>query len=115
MKINISDQQWLQRRANFSTLRGQSVHWIGLHLNVRRSLESRYKSLNLLRFCRNDQRKRKIKERSKERERERERERKSLLRKPLTLQNTQFGLVMQKKIYVSYLKISFMTLALTAI
>ena len=40
-----------------TTLRGQTVHWIGAQFSVYRSLESRDKSLNMLKFCRNLQRK----------------------------------------------------------
>ena len=39
------------------TLRGQIVHWIGAQFYVCMFLDSRDKSLNMLKFCRNDQRK----------------------------------------------------------
>ena len=49
-----------------STLRGQIVHWISAQLCVCMFLDSRDKSLNILKFCRNDQRKVKNKRRTKE-------------------------------------------------
>ena len=42
----------------YGPLLGRIVHWIGAQVCVFRSLESREKSLNMLKFCRNDQRKR---------------------------------------------------------
>ena len=69
----------------FASLRSQTLHRIGTQFDVCTLLESRNKSLNMLRFRRNDQRTRKHK-RSK---------RLFLLRNPLTIyrKKKQFGLV----------------------
>ena len=58
------------------TSRGQTVHWLGAQFCVCMFLDSRDKSLNMLKFCRNDQRKLKNKRRTKGA---------SLLRNPLTM------------------------------
>ena len=65
------------------------MHWIGAQFCVCMFLDSRDKSLNMLKFCRNDQRKVKNKKRTKGA---------SLLRNPLNAQNAQFGLVMKIKL-----------------
>ena len=60
----------------FSILRDQTVHWIGAQFCVCMFLDSRDKPLNILKLCRNDQRKVKNKRRTKGA---------SLLRNPLTM------------------------------
>ena len=60
----------------FLPLRGQIVHWIGAQFCVCMFLDSIDKSLNMLKICRNDQRKWKNKRRTKGA---------SLLRNPLTM------------------------------
>ena len=59
----------------YISLRGQTVLWIGAQFCVCMFLDSRDKSLNVLKFCRSDQRKVKNKRRKKGA---------SLLRNPLT-------------------------------
>ena len=66
-------------------LRGQTVHWIGAQFCVCMFLESRDKSLNMLKFCRNDQRKVKNKRKTKER---------PCCGICIHAQNAQFGLAM---------------------
>ena len=67
-------------------LRGQTEHWIGAQFCVCMFLDSRDKSLNMLKFCRNDQRKKKEKKKNK----------RSVLdgESAYNAQNTQFGLAM---------------------
>ena len=59
-----------------TALQGQTVHWIGAQFRVCMFMDSRDKSLNMLKFCRNDQREGKNKRRTK---------RASLLRNPFTM------------------------------
>ena len=42
------------RKIDFYSLRGQTVHWTGAQFCVCMFLDSRDKSLNMLKFCRND-------------------------------------------------------------
>ena len=60
----------------FSSLRGQTVHWIGAQFCACMFLDTRDKSLNMFKFCRNDQREGQNKKRTKGA---------SLLRNPLTM------------------------------
>ena len=79
------------------TLQGQTVHWIGAQICFCTFLDSRDKSLNMSKFCRNDQRKLNNKKGTKGA---------SWLRNPLTIYNSlnaQFGLVM-KKIKIKFKK-----------
>ena len=73
---------------SWTSLRGQTVHWIGAHFCVCVFLDSINKSLIMLKFCRNDQ---KMKEQKKNKG--------SVLvsESAYNAQNSQFGLVMLEK------------------
>ena len=63
------------------------MHWIGAQFCVCMFLDSRDKSLNMLKFCRNDQREGRTKEEQRER---------LVAESAYNAQNAQFGLVMRQ-------------------
>ena len=75
-RIDVNTQKDFPSPTRIKTLRGQTVHWIGAQFCVCMFLDSRDKSLNMLKLCRKDQRKFKNKRRTKGA---------SLLRNPLTM------------------------------